>query len=92
MPKCRRPLSKTRKRNLISKRKREYHRAKRVERIQKDEVLWKTKMLPLLKEFYLKFMLPEIVDSKVNRGLRIGDCANDKEGSLLDQPLACLLE
>lgn len=42
-----------------------------VERINKDDMFWKTTMLPKLTQFYRECMLPEIVDSRVVRGMRI---------------------
>ncbi|XP_039290407.1 uncharacterized protein LOC111056373 [Nilaparvata lugens] len=43
-----------------------------VERIERDQCFWR-KVLPKLKKFYLECIVPEIVDSRLVRGLRIRD-------------------
>lgn len=44
-----------------------------VEKIEKDEHLWTNVMVPKLKKFYLHCMLPEIVDSRIKRKLKVRD-------------------
>ncbi|XP_063222664.1 uncharacterized protein LOC134531069 [Bacillus rossius redtenbacheri] len=44
-----------------------------IERIEKDEFFWKNTMLPKLEKFYLQCMLPEIVDSRIKRNLKVRD-------------------
>jgi len=50
-----------------------------VQNINRDEYLWTNKMLPKLINFYMDCMLPEIVDPRVPRGLRIRDPAKITE-------------
>ncbi|KAF5278270.1 hypothetical protein FQR65_LT15704 [Abscondita terminalis] len=45
-----------------------------IERINKDVRLWKDQMLPKLKQFYFELMLPEIVDGRITRGLKVRQC------------------
>lgn len=50
-----------------------------VQNINRDEYLWTNKMLPKLINFYMDCMLPEIIDPRVPRGLRIRDPAKITE-------------
>ncbi|KAG8195471.1 hypothetical protein JTE90_002643 [Oedothorax gibbosus] len=40
-----------------------------IEEIAKDTIFWDNIMIPKLREFYLKSILPEIADSRIRRGL-----------------------
>jgi YqaJ-like viral recombinase domain len=42
-----------------------------VERIQFDEDLWKNVMLPKLEWFYMECLLPELLDSRILRGMKV---------------------
>ncbi|KAI4454827.1 exonuclease phage-type/recb c-terminal domain-containing protein [Holotrichia oblita] len=44
-----------------------------VERIFKDRELWHEQMLPKLQSFYRECILPEIIDGRVPRGMKIRD-------------------
>nr|XP_049695130.1 uncharacterized protein LOC110371421 isoform X2 [Helicoverpa armigera]XP_049695131.1 uncharacterized protein LOC110371421 isoform X3 [Helicoverpa armigera] len=51
-----------------------------IERIEKDDEFWKKNMEPKLVQFYLKCLLPELVDSRHERGMPIRDLTlQDKE-------------
>ena len=46
-----------------------------VVKINRDENLWKTVMLPKLKQFYMECLLPEIVDGRIPRGMKVREPA-----------------
>ncbi|CAG9762672.1 unnamed protein product [Ceutorhynchus assimilis] len=48
-----------------------------VQKIERDDLFWEEKMEPLLKQFYFKCLLPEIIDPRFTRGLKIRDVARD---------------
>ncbi|CAG9771483.1 unnamed protein product [Ceutorhynchus assimilis] len=48
-----------------------------IERINIDRELWSTTMLPKLTTFYVNSILPEIVDGRVPRGLKVRDPTKD---------------
>lgn len=44
-----------------------------VEKIERDEKLWNMDMLPKLINFYKKFILPELINRNIPRGLKCSD-------------------
>ncbi|KAK4880364.1 hypothetical protein RN001_008510 [Aquatica leii] len=58
-----------------------------VNRIYRDVNLWNDEMLPKLISFYTNCMLPEIIDGRVPRGLKIRDPQNDTSEESLAIPL-----
>lgn len=54
-----------------------------IQHIDRDEHLWRSKMLPKLISFYMDCMLPEIIDPRIPRGLRIRDSAKITEAQFL---------
>lgn len=45
----------------------------KVEYIERDEQFWKTKMLPPLTKFFYNCLLPELIDSRIERSMPIKD-------------------
>ncbi|CAH0731039.1 unnamed protein product, partial [Brenthis ino] len=57
------------------------------ERIEKDDEFWQKNMEPKLVQFYLKCLLPELVDSRYERGMPIRDLTLQNKENI--QPNSC---
>jgi len=42
-----------------------------IDKIPRDELFWNTKIEPFVTQFYMESLLPEIIDSRFDRGLPI---------------------
>lgn len=49
-----------------------------INKVPRDESFWKTKIEPFVTRFYMESLLPEIIDSRFDRGLPIRLGISDK--------------
>jgi len=49
-----------------------------IDKVPRDESFWKTKIEPFVTRFYMESLLPEMIDSRFDRGLPIRPGISDK--------------